>query len=159
MQSALLVVITYLVVTLFGYLGHRFIHTKQAKKFNRSHMTHHVKLYPPTDYFSDRYRSAEKDDTFRTFLLLSGPLLLVPVVCCYFHLLTVFQGILVTSAAVLFGLAHDYLHDSFHIRGHWLNNFVWFRAMNARHYQHHVDMKTNYGIFFFLWDRIFGTLK
>lgn len=149
---------TYFVVTLFGYVVHRAIHRDDAARFNRSHMTHHEKLYPVSDYYSDSYRSAGKDTTFLTFAVASIPLLLCPAIAYKLSLLTGAQAIFVTIEALAVGFAHDYLHDAFHIRNHFLSKFNWFQKMNGRHFRHHENMQSNFGIFSFFWDRIFGTL-
>ena len=52
----------------------------------------------------------------------------------------------------------DALHKAFHIQGHWLIQFGWFRTMVRRHDIHHWAVG-NYGIAFFFMDRIFGTLR
>ena len=61
----------------------------------------------------------------------------------------------------LMGFLHDYLHDAFHIERHWLYRIPiiknWFASLVSLHYLHHVDMNSNFGIFSFFWDRMFGT--
>lgn len=59
---ALTILIAFLATTLFGHVVHWALHQKWTGSVNQSHMTHHLKLYPPSDYLSDSYRHAGKDD-------------------------------------------------------------------------------------------------
>ena len=54
----------------------------------------------------------------------------------------------------------NYLHKSFHIKSHWLEQFKLWRELRYLHYLHHCgDTKHNYSIFAFVFDKIFGTYK
>lgn len=61
--------------------------------------------------------------------------------------------------AALIGYLHGYIHDSFHLTGHWLERFKHFSHLRALHFRHHFNMKINFGIFWFGWDRVFKTFK
>lgn len=159
MVFLLLAILTFFVITLFGHVAHWFIHQPLAGKFNRSHMTHHLKLYPPTDYLSKKYRHPGKDNTVLIFAILSIPMLILPWVALGFGVITLFQALFIFVEMLILGAAHDYVHDAFHIKGHWLYKFKMFRKWNVLHYRHHVNMKSNFGIFYFMWDRVFGTLS
>ena len=50
------------------------------------------------------------------------------------------------------------LHDAFHVRGHWLERFAWFRRIRRLHDIHHWQ-PGNYGILFFWMDAWCGTLR
>jgi hypothetical protein len=157
----LTVLITYIATTLFGYIVHWTLHQEWAGTFNNSHMTHHLKLYPPEDYLSDKYRSAGKDDTTITFAFASVPMVALPIVLGVFGILT--WPLVVTAVIVelLLGFLHHYIHNAFHIKDHWMGRVPVlrdiFQVWNRLHYLHHVDMRTNYGIFVFHWDRLFRT--
>lgn len=58
-----------------------------------------------------------------------------------------------------FSLVNDFAHDAFHVRRHTLLKYRWFKRLCALHYLHHRDMRANYGIVTFFWDRVFGTLR
>ena len=155
--------ITFFIASLFGYSVHRLLHQPWAGFLNRKHMTHHLKLYPPTDYLSDKYRRAGKDNTLTIFALAAVPVVLAPIVlglCGIISWLMVIVSIIVMA---LMSFLHDYLHDSFHIRNHFLTRAPLikhlFNRWNELHYLHHVDMTKNYGIFLFHWDKIMGTYK
>jgi sterol desaturase/sphingolipid hydroxylase (fatty acid hydroxylase superfamily) len=126
-------------------------------------MTHHEKLYPPTDMLSDEYRSAGKDSTVWIFAGLSLPVLAIPVVAYLFGIIGLVTALGVLGEMVLLGWLHDHVHDSFHVKGHWLRKVPLLNKLHARfeklHYIHHVDMSKNFGIFFSLWDKLFKTLK
>lgn len=151
--------ITFFVASLFGYSVHRLLHQPWAGFLNRKHMTHHLKLYPPTDYLSDKYRRAGKDNTLVIFFLAAIPIIITPIIL---GLCGVLSWVLVVVSIVVMAIMsflHDYLHDSFHIREHFFNRIPlvkhFFIRWNELHYLHHVDMTKNYGIFLFHFDYIF----
>jgi sterol desaturase/sphingolipid hydroxylase (fatty acid hydroxylase superfamily) len=159
----LTILVSFFVSTLFGYAVHRLLHQSWAGKLNQKHMTHHLILYPPTDYLSDKYREAGKDNTVLIFGLLALPVVAFPIILGVLNILPI---TLVIAALLVMGLMsflHDYLHDSFHIKNHFLTRIpvikVIYSYWNRLHYLHHVDMNSNYGIFLFHWDHIFKTYK
>jgi hypothetical protein len=153
--------ITFFVGSLFGYVVHYSLHQKWTGAFNNAHMTHHLRLYPPQDYVSDKYRNAGKDNTVWIFGAAAVPVVAVPILLGVCHILPL--PLVITSLIVmaLMSLLHSYLHDSFHIRNHWLYYIPVIGMIFTRwvhlHWLHHVDMKTNYGIFLFHWDHLLGT--
>jgi len=154
-----LLAFTFVGITFFGYGVHWMLHQKWMGKYYTAHMAHHEKLYPPTDFLSETYRDAGAESTFWFFLISGAPLVILPVVLLFLGKLSFFVTALVVIEAVTLGLVSNYLHDSFHIKDHFLNFFSWFKTLVKLHYQHHVDMNTNFGIFFFLWDKLFKTFR
>lgn len=150
-------VVVFLITTLFGYVVHRSLHQSWTGRLNRAHMTHHLKLYPPSDFYSKEYRDPGKDNTVRIFAAAALPLIALPIVLGVCGILSIGLTILVIIETLFIGWLHDYLHDSFHIINHRLNKYAIFKRWTQLHYLHHVDMKTNYGIFSFHWDRLFRT--
>jgi sterol desaturase/sphingolipid hydroxylase (fatty acid hydroxylase superfamily) len=156
-------ILTFLVVTLFGHIAHWCLHQPWAGKVHQAHLTHHIRLYPPSDFMSVQYRDAGKDATPKFFILTGAPLILAPIILCGLGVIhwPVMLTILLTEAVV--GYPHNYLHDAFHIQDHWMSR-VWpidrlFKLWVELHYIHHVDMTSNYGIYTFLWDKVFGTFR
>ena len=159
MVTLLLIILTFFVITLFGHVTHWFIHQPMSGRFNKAHMTHHLKLYPASNYTSEKYRQPGKDSTVWIFAILSIPMMLLPWIAFGLGFVTLIQTIIVFTEMLVLGAAHDHIHDAFHIKGHWLYKFRPFRSWNILHYRHHVNMKKNFGIFFFMWDRVFKTLS
>lgn len=155
----LTIVVMYVVITLFGFLLHRFFHSPSSGRLYRAHMTHHQRLYPPTDLLSDQYREPGKDNTAHLFFLLSLPLIIAPFVLWVLHLIPLSVLITAIICMLVFGGAHDYMHDAFHLRHHWLRRFKYFEKLTNIHFTHHIDMGTNYGIYWMGWDRVFRTFK
>jgi len=153
--------IAFFVSSLFGYVVHWSLHQRWTGTLNRKHMTHHITLYPPSDYLSDVYREAGKDNTVYIFGAFAIPLVLTPIVL---GLLGILPLSLVLTALIVMGLMgflHSYLHDSFHIREHFLYRLPIIKGIfgywSYLHYLHHVDMQKNFGIFLFHWDHVFRT--
>lgn len=155
--------ISFFVSGLFGYSLHRMLHQSWSGRFNKSHMTHHMVLYPPADFQSEIYREPGKDNTFTIFLVAASPLIIAPVILWLVGWLPLSLMITIYVVEGIFGFLNDYLHDSFHIIDHWLYKVPGigklFKHWTDLHYQHHMEMQTNFGIFFFLFDRILGTFR
>lgn len=158
----LTIIITYFIVSTFGYIVHKSLHFSFTKRFNVSHMVHHLKMYPSGDYLSSKYRSAGKDDTFWTFALLSVPVVLTPIILGFLGIPLLLVAISLFEMLFL-GWLNNYLHTCFHIKNHWLSRFFltkyYFNKWSRLHEIHHDDMYKNYGIFSFFLDRLFGTYK
>lgn len=154
-------IIVFFLISFFAYIVHWSLHQKWTGNLNKKHMTHHLILYPPSDYQSDEYRKAGKDNTFVTFFIASVPLVIMPIVLGIIGLLPLSLVITALVVMAIMGFLHDYLHDSFHIKNHFLTRTpvlkVIFGYWNKLHYLHHVDMQKNFGIFLFHWDHIFNT--
>jgi sterol desaturase/sphingolipid hydroxylase (fatty acid hydroxylase superfamily) len=154
------VLVMFLGITLFGYGMHYCLHQPFMGRFYRAHQTHHNILYPASDFYSYLYRSPGKDNTVFFFVAAGTPLIVLPVILFAFHIIGL--PILITAMIGLgvFGILHDLLHDAFHIKHHWLRKFRWFEELTDLHYTHHLgNMQSNLGIFWFGWDRLFGTFR
>jgi hypothetical protein len=154
-------IITFFVASLFGYVVHYALHQDWSGRFHQTHMTHHLKMYPPEDCISDVYRAAGKDNTLWIFAGAALPLVLGTILLGIFGILPL--GLMITALLVMavMSFLHSYLHDAFHIRNHWLYRVpllgkVFIRWVHL-HWLHHVDMNYNYGIFLFHWDHVFKT--
>jgi len=153
--------LSFFVSSLFGYVVHRSLHQTWTGKLNQKHMTHHMILYPPTDYLSDKYRDAGVDNTVYIFGAAAIPLVAIPIVMGVMGLISL--SLVITALVVMgvMGFLHSYLHDSFHIKNHWLLSVpvigYIFSKWVKLHYLHHVDMQKNFGIFLFHWDHVFRT--
>lgn len=155
----LIIIITFFCLTLIGHLVHYSLHQKWMGQFHKSHMVHHLELYPSYDYFSDKYRSAGKHSTFVFFLPLALIFLGIPLTLYFLGIIPLWFSVLLFLEILIVSYAHDYIHDAFHIRGHFLNKNQYFRELSFLHYVHHVDMSKNFGIYLFLWDRLFKSYQ
>ena len=153
--------VAFFVSSLFAYVVHRSLHQPWTGHLNKKHMTHHLILYPPTDYLSEKYRQAGADNTFVTFAIAAIPLVAVPIILGILGILPLSLVITTLIVMGLMGFLHDQLHDAFHIKNHWLTRIPVVRNIfaywNRLHYLHHIDMQKNFGIFLFHWDHIFRT--
>lgn len=155
----LTIFITYTVTSLFGYVVHWALHKSWAGRFNISHMTHHLKLYPPSDFFSETYRDPGKDNTVKFFAFAAIPLIIASIALYFLGVLSLSLTITVLMVEAVIGFLHDYIHDAFHITNHWMGRVpvlknifpIWLKL----HYLHHVNMSKNFGIFTFHWDKLF----
>lgn len=157
------IIIAFFITNLFGYVVHWSIHQKWMGKINKSHMSHHLQMYPPENFSSEAYRHAGKDSTPRFFAIASIPMILIPILLGIFNILPWHLVIVALITECISGFLHNYLHDICHIKNHWMGDIPIlnkpFNAWLQLHYIHHVYMYKNLGIFNFNWDRIFGTYK
>lgn len=161
---------------LLGYFLHRLLHSGAIGFLSRSHMRHHLALYGPLQ----KQRSRQYLDAAPAKASLGniGAEWLLPAA----SLIAVLAGLLLLlQVRLLFGLVYfgttilwsflmfSFLHDAMHVDGVWLetNRCVkrWFVSARRRHDIHHRMingrglMNKNFGIGFFFFDRLFGTLS
>jgi len=157
----LLSLLVFLFVSFFGYWVHRGLHKKFSGPFGKSHKTHHEIMYPVTDFKSDKYRSAGKDSSLIFFAVISIPIVALPFLLSFLGILSLVKALLIVGQMIFWGWLHNYIHDAFHINNHWLSRVpvvkIWFNRLIDLHFGHHCDVQKNFGIFFFGWDRLFGT--
>jgi len=157
------IIASFFVSSLFGYLVHRMLHQTWAGILHQKHMTHHITLYPPSDYLSEEYRYAGKDNTTITFAIAAIPVVAAPIILGLIGWISLPLVLISLTIMGLMGFLHSYLHDAFHIKNHWLNKVPiinnMFLRWNILHYYHHIDMSSNFGIFVFHWDYVFFTFK
>ena len=146
-------------VSAFGYVAHRALHEGWTWMLHDKHMVHHIQLYPADDFFSKEYRSAGKDASTKVFLIAGIPLLLAPVLAGILGIVSFSTGFILIAEMLAVGYLHDYLHDAFHITDHWLNRFAPFRRLVSLHQVHHKEMQKNFGIFTYVWDKLFKTFQ
>jgi sterol desaturase/sphingolipid hydroxylase (fatty acid hydroxylase superfamily) len=158
MTIVLVLMISVVMASFIGYWVHRAIHQKWAGPFYRAHMEHHLELYPPGKLTSTKYRAARWYNR--------GPFLFTPAllaaVCCVgavIHALHAPPWMIVENMGtfIMFGVLNDWIHDTTHLRRHFLQKFTYYRRIRAAHLIHHVNMNKNYGIVSFEWDRAFKT--
>lgn len=164
-----------LTAELLGYWLHRLLHSGAVRFLSRNHMKHHLVLYGPLQkQRSAQYLDATNDSVALgniglEWLIPAG--LLIAGMTLAFHFLHAglgYQflslGIILTWSFVMF----SYLHDVMHVEGFWMekNSCLrrWFISARRLHDIHHRVMNDhglmdkNFGIGFFLFDRLFGTL-
>ena len=160
---------------LLGYGLHRLLHSGGLGFLSRNHMTHHLVLYGPlqeqrSHHYHDATTNSVSLGNIGVEWLLPSTLLIV-LALVGFHWLQVrmlFQTIYFFTTLAWGFLMFSYLHDVMHIEGFWLeqNRLLrrWFTSARKLHDIHHRVinndglMNTNFGIGFFLFDRLFGTI-
>ena len=157
-----ILLITYLITNLFGYVIHWMLHQRWATQFNKTHMAHH-KLYPAKNFTSDLYRDAGKDSSFKIFIVMAIPLILIPIILGLSNIISIYLVISILIIEGIMGFLHNYLHDAFHTNNHWLSKIPliknMFNTLVRLHYYHHANMNLNFGIFTFYWDKLLKTFK
>lgn len=148
----LTLIIGWFVGDFLGYVIHKFFHSPLSGRLYKSHMVHHLELYPTSDFFSRTYRSPGKDST-----VISFSLFIAAISILMFFLLPAKIATILTIEFIIIGLINNYIHDIIHIRPNRLTGAKWFERATKLHYRHHKQMDTNFGIFTFGWDKLFKT--
>jgi sterol desaturase/sphingolipid hydroxylase (fatty acid hydroxylase superfamily) len=164
------------VAELLGYLLHRLMHSGWISWICAGHMKHHLVLYGPLAKMrpSEQYMDATTGriaigNIGLEWIVPSGVILDIALVAL--HILrvsaigqAVSMGTILTWSFLMF----SYLHDRMHIRNFWMAGAPlfkrWFVQARRLHDIHHHSMNDqgymdkNFGIGFFVFDRLFGTL-
>jgi sterol desaturase/sphingolipid hydroxylase (fatty acid hydroxylase superfamily) len=157
--AILVSILTFIALTSLGYISHWAFHQRWSGRFYTSHMSHHLVLYPPSDFYSDKYRDAGKDNTSVLFFLIFLPLILGAIAITVLKIIPLLFGIIILVEMAAFGAANNVLHDAFHLRKTFWQRFWFFDKLVKLHIQHHKNMKKNFGILFFWPDKLFNTFK
>jgi sterol desaturase/sphingolipid hydroxylase (fatty acid hydroxylase superfamily) len=161
---------------LVGYWLHRLLHSGAIGFLSRNHMRHHMVLYGPLqEQRSSEYRDATTENLSLGNVgveWLAPAAVLIVSALAVFHLMHVprfYQLVYLGTTLSWSFLMFSYLHDVMHVEGFWLekNKWVrrWFISARRRHDTHHYRindqglMDKNFGIGFFFFDRMFGTLS
>jgi sterol desaturase/sphingolipid hydroxylase (fatty acid hydroxylase superfamily) len=153
----ILIPIVFLLTTFLGFVIHWFFHQPFAGRFYKAHLNHHEKQYPPNDLVSDEYRNAGKDNTVFLFLIIAAPILITIVLMMIFSVIPFILGLLTLIEVSVIGYVYNAMHDAFHLRKSVWNRFPGFEKLRMLHFIHHQNMKVNFSIFWFFWDRVFGS--
>lgn len=154
------ILLTALSVEIFGYFWHKFVaHNGLAgNTIRKTHYEHHEVYYPFDDMESDVYRvdGLLKGDSWPWLI----PVFMVVISVSWMRYKK-YIGNLVYFLIVGWVACHvlliSYIHDSYHVRNHWLNKYNWYRKNKHYHNLHHY-YNCNYGISNYSMDYLFGTL-
>jgi len=166
-----------LVAELVGYLLHYLLHSEKIRWLSRSHMEHHLEHYGPLRPM--RPSAIYIDATTGRWAIgnvglewIAPSALLLVVFVSIFTVVGISWPFQVTFIAITLGwsaLMFSYLHDRMHLRGFWMErNWLlrrWFVSARRLHDIHHLSlndagrMDRNFGIGFYLFDRLFGTIS
>lgn len=113
-------------------------------------MYHHWIVYPPSRFMTTVYLDDEPGRTPLTSLAHDGPLyvgMLANLVLLYRLNLLSHPDLGVCLLVYAFVSAFAiWLHQTFHIKGHWIERFLYFHDLRALHLVHHQGTaKHNYG--------------
>jgi len=164
------------IAELVGYFLHRIMHSEQFPSLSKAHMIHHIELYGPTQamrtekYDDATHGRAALGNIGMEWVIPSGAILSMSLLT----MLAVHVGwkYEATVVGTLLGwpiFMFSYLHDRMHLHNFWMEKApllnIWFKNARRLHDIHHHSlndggrMDSNYGIGFFFFDRLFGTLE
>jgi sterol desaturase/sphingolipid hydroxylase (fatty acid hydroxylase superfamily) len=167
--------ISCLLAEFLGYWLHRLLHSDRVPFLSRGHLIHHFLTYGPGQPMRhDQYQDAT-DHRFSvgnvglewlapSAIILAALWALLTLA----HVPVLYQALALATLVVWPVLMFSYLHDRMHLTDFWMERTpvlrVWFRGARRLHDIHHHalndhgHMDANFGIGFFLFDRLFRTM-
>lgn len=170
------VAVSTIVAELLGYLLHRLMHSGWIPWLSLGHMKHHMVLYGPLQKQrpSEHYLDATTGEVAIGNIGLEWIIpssVILAISAAGLRLLSVSltdQAVSIGTILAWSFLMFSYLHDRMHIKGFWMGRApllrYWFVRARRLHDIHHQVlnngglMDKNFGIGFFVFDRLFGTL-
>tara|TARA_R100000808_G_C2155151_1_gene166905 strand:+ start:1251 stop:1859 length:609 start_codon:yes stop_codon:yes gene_type:complete len=151
--AALFLLAGPLLVEFVGYFWHRWVEHREllGKEVAFRHYKHHELQYPVNALRTDGpYDSA---DSWTWYAVGIATTVTAFSFAPWQYALPFTAGAWIYANYIV-----ARMHSAFHVKGHFLWKFRWFRRLVRLHDIHHFD-NVNYGICFFFMDRIFGTYR
>lgn len=144
-----------LLVEIIGYVWHRFgeHEGKLGKRAQKEHYVHHEEAYPAENLRpmpGDEYKNGKE---WSWHILAWITLAILFLIMPWQYALPFALGAILYAWYVV-----SYFHKAFHLANHPFQKYAWFRRLVKLHDIHHYGLY-NYGIVFFFFDRMFGTLR
>jgi sterol desaturase/sphingolipid hydroxylase (fatty acid hydroxylase superfamily) len=158
-----------------GYFLHRLLHNPRMGFLSKNHMTHHLLSYGSLMQQADyvyHLQINESKSLVSVQLEFTAILLTLSVAIgtfIYFSDYAMFILIFIAVFIIWTEVAFVMMHTKMHFSNFWMvkNSITnkWFMRVRNQHVIHHCNiddsgrLNTNYGICFFLYDKIFGTYE
>lgn len=154
------ILITFLGTTFLGYGLHWLLHQKWSGALYEAHMVHHIVKYPPWDMESEKYRSAGWQSGFFAFIPASITLMCVLFLGLWTVSSPTWIYVVVFVEGTFLGVMHEVVHDAVHMKAHWFHRAgATFWHLRKLHRIHHRNMRKNFGVIWFGWDKFFRTYR
>jgi sterol desaturase/sphingolipid hydroxylase (fatty acid hydroxylase superfamily) len=139
-----------IIVEFVGYLWHRWVEHREllGKNVAFRHYKHHETVYPVTNLRTVEYKNANSWTWYAVGLVTSVTAF---TFAPWQYALAFALGAWIYAWGIVLNM-----HSLFHVSGHRLWKYKWFRKLVKLHDIHHYD-NVNYGICLFFMDRLFGT--
>jgi sterol desaturase/sphingolipid hydroxylase (fatty acid hydroxylase superfamily) len=160
-----------------GYFVHVLLHSHKIEFLSRTHMIHHLHIYgpkmhqrPSENYINSTKGRAALGQIGLEWLAPIGTItVIILLVSWALNISLLYESIFIFVSLGWGYFMFSYVHDTLHMKGVWLekNTFLRNRFNKARrlHDIHHMElnddgfMTKNFGICFFFFDRLFGSLS
>ena len=164
-----------LIAEFAGYWLHRLLHSDRLPALSQGHLTHHFLIYGPSQAMRhDEYRDAThgRFSVGNVGLEWLAPSALILFSCwgimLAIRVAPIYEAISLATLIAWPVFMFSYLHDRMHLKDFWMARTpiikIWFCRARRLHDIHHRAMndegrmEANFGIGFFWFDRLFGTL-
>jgi sterol desaturase/sphingolipid hydroxylase (fatty acid hydroxylase superfamily) len=164
-----------LVAEFAGYWLHRLLHNDRFPALSQGHLIHHFLIYGPDQAMRhDEYHDAThgRFSVGNVGLEWIAPSAVILLICWAiqfaFGVPAIYQALSLFTLAAWPLLMFSYLHDRMHLKDFWMARTPvlknWFCSARRLHDIHHRSlnddgrMDSNFGIGFFWFDYVFGTI-
>ena len=132
------------------FAAHYLMHQRWTGPLWESHQLHH-KLYNPKHQTTQTFNPVGwKSFRFRAMIFCFVTALL-------FAVLPFTMAITMCFEIIVLAIATDYIHDATHTSDHKLRRYGWFRYLQDLHWIHHANVKKNFGVLTFFYDKLIGS--
>lgn len=131
------------------FAAHYLMHQRWTGPLWESHQLHH-RFYNPKHQTSTTFNPVGwKSFRFRAiiFVIVTGAL---------FWLLPFAMAATMFVEIIALAILTDYIHDATHTSDHKLRRYAWFRYLQDLHWIHHANVKKNFGVLTFFYDKLTG---
>ena len=152
------VIFFFYLIEFFGYIWHRNVHHMGllGNVLRVTHWKHHCIDYPAGDMWTNKMKENTSKIVDREAFPFTFGAILFSYICYKNNIIDRSDLKLYSIMVISMGILNQYIHDSYHIKNHWLNKYKFYRKNKICHDIHH-RLNCNYGILTYTFDRIFGT--
>lgn len=177
LQALIMIFLGVVFAELCGYIIHTLLHSQKIEYLSRNHMIHHMKVYGPQmpQRPSEKYKNSlgNRAEILGVGMEWVFPIALIILltygITFYLNISLMWTSLFIVTALVWGFFLFGYMHDAMHVANFWMSeNSIfknWFLKIRKLHDIHHLHisndgkMNVNYGICFFVFDRIFRTYQ
>jgi len=139
LSDLLIIGFTYVFMMSFENAIHKASHYKGSGGLYRWHKMHH-KDYPPTRVESDVFIDSLGNYYLQNYFLRY--ILIIYGIVYMFSSFRTFSIVFIEGTSYVIIINH--LHEQFHLKQSWLQNYKWFQLYKRNHLLHHMKQNKNY---------------
>lgn len=153
------VLFSFAMTTALGHFVHWAMHQPWGGALYRAHSDHHQR-YKKDSFTKSTYESS---NSFIGFILVFFLVVAIAHALAALQIVTwgtTWAFLIATGTfAALTEIMHTAVHTDEKRLPEWLISNKFFSRIKMMHIIHHANVRKNFGILVFIWDRVFGTYR